>query len=108
MLLDAVVDYMPSPLDIPAVKGTNPDTDEEETRAVDDKAPLSALAFKIMADPFVGKMAFFRVYSGTLQSGTYVYNSTKGKKNVSAVSFVCTLTTVKKFRKLIPVISAAS
>ena len=80
MLLDAVVDYMPSPLDIPAVKGTNPDTDEEETRAVDDKAPLSALAFKIMADPFVGKMAFFRVYSGTLQSGTYVYNSTKGKK----------------------------
>ena len=80
MLLDAVVDYMPSPLDIPAVKGTNPDTDEEETRAVDDKAPLSALAFKIMADPFVGKMAFFRVYSGTLQAGTYVYNSTKGKK----------------------------
>ena len=74
MLLDAVVDY------IPAVTGTNPDTDEEETRAVDDKAPLSALAFKIMADPFVGKMAFFRVYSGTLQAGTYVYNSTKGKK----------------------------
>ncbi len=80
MLLDAVVDYMPSPLDIPPVKGTNPDTDEEETREADDKAPLSALAFKIMADPFVGKLAFFRVYSGTLQAGTYVYNSTKGKK----------------------------
>lgn len=80
MLLDAVVDYMPSPLDIPPVKGTNPDTDEEEIREADDKAPLSALAFKIMADPFVGKLAFFRVYSGTLQAGTYVYNSTKGKK----------------------------
>lgn len=80
MLLDAVVDYMPSPLDIPPVKGTNPDTDEEETREADDNAPLSALAFKIMADPFVGKLAFFRVYSGTLQAGTYVYNSTKGKK----------------------------
>ncbi len=80
MLLDAVVDYMPSPLDIPPVKGTNPDTEEEETREADDNAPLSALAFKIMADPFVGKLAFFRVYSGTLQAGTYVYNSTKGKK----------------------------
>ena len=80
MLLDAVVDYMPSPLDIPPVKGTNPDTDEEETREADDKAPFSALAFKIMADPFVGKLAFFRIYSGTLQAGTYVYNSTKGKK----------------------------
>ena len=80
MLLDAVVDYMPNPLDIPPVKGTNPDTEEEETREADDNAPLSALAFKIMADPFVGKLAFFRVYSGTLQAGTYVYNSTKGKK----------------------------
>ena len=80
MLLDAVVDYMPSPLDIPPVKGTNPDTEEEETREADDNAPLSALAFKIMADPFVGKLAFFRVYSGTLKAGTYVYNSTKGKK----------------------------
>ena len=80
MLLDAVVDYMPSPLDIPPVKGTNPDTDEEETREASDDAPFSALAFKIMADPFVGKLAFFRIYSGTLESGTYVYNSTKGKK----------------------------
>lgn len=80
MLLDAVIDYMPSPLDIPPVKGTNPDTEEEETREASDDAPFSALAFKIMADPFVGKLAFFRIYSGTLQSGTYVYNSTKGKK----------------------------
>ena len=80
MLLDAVVDYMPSPLDIPPVKGTNPDTEEEETREASDDAPFSALAFKIMADPFVGKLAFFRVYSGTLEAGTYVYNSTKGKK----------------------------
>ncbi|KMO86198.1 elongation factor G [Megasphaera cerevisiae DSM 20462] len=80
MLLDAVVDYMPSPLDIPPVAGTNPDTDEEDHRDANDDEPFSALAFKIMADPFVGKLAFFRVYSGTLQAGTYVYNSTKGKK----------------------------
>ena len=80
MLLDAVVDFMPSPLDIPAVKGTNPDTEEEEERPADDNAPFSALAFKIMADPFVGKLAFFRVYSGTMEAGSYVYNSTKGKK----------------------------
>ena len=80
MMLDAVVDYMPSPLDIPAIKGINPETEEEEERHADDKGPFAALAFKIMADPFVGKLAFFRVYSGTLQSGSYVYNSTKGKK----------------------------
>ncbi len=80
MMLDAVVDYMPSPLDIPAIKGVNPDTGEEDERKADDKEPFSALAFKIMADPFVGKLAFFRVYSGTLQSGSYVYNSVKGKR----------------------------
>jgi elongation factor G len=80
MLLDAVVDYMPSPLDIPAIKGVLPDSETEDTRPADDKAPFSALAFKIMADPFVGKLAFFRVYSGTLKSGSYVYNSTKDKK----------------------------
>ena len=79
-MLDAVVDYMPSPLDIPAIKGTNPDTGEEDKREADDKLPFSALAFKIMADPYVGKLAFFRVYSGTISSGSYVYNSTKGKK----------------------------
>ena len=80
MMLDAVIDYMPSPLDIPPIKGVNPDTGEEDVRHTSDTEPFSALAFKIMADPFVGKLAFFRVYSGTLQSGSYVYNSTKGKK----------------------------
>ena len=80
MMLDAVVDYMPSPLDIPPIKGINPKTGKEEERPADDKGPFSALAFKIMADPFVGKLAFFRVYSGTLESGSYVYNSTKDKK----------------------------
>ena len=80
MMLDGVVDYMPSPLDIPPIKGIDPTTDEEVERVADDKGPFSALAFKIMADPFVGKLAFFRVYSGTLTTGSYVYNSTKGKK----------------------------
>ncbi len=80
MLLDAIVDYMPSPIDIPAIKGVEPRTEKELERPADDNGPFSALAFKIMADPFVGKLAFFRVYSGTLQSGSYVYNSTKGKK----------------------------
>ncbi|MEW9124477.1 MAG: elongation factor G [Thermotaleaceae bacterium] len=79
-LLDAVVDYMPSPLDIPAIKGVLPDSQEEAERKADDSEPFSALAFKIMTDPYVGKLAFFRVYSGVLQSGSYVYNSTKGKK----------------------------
>ncbi len=79
-MLDAVVEYMPSPLDIPAIKGVNPDTGEEDKRESDDNLPFSALAFKIMADPYVGKLAFFRVYSGKLASGSYVFNSTKGKK----------------------------
>ena len=77
-LLDAIVDYMPSPLDVPPVEGTNPKTDEVETRDADDNAPFSALAFKIMSDPYVGKLAFFRVYSGTLETGKTVMNSTKG------------------------------
>ena len=80
MMLDAVVDYMPSPVDIPPIKGVIPGTGEEEERPADDKGPFSALAFKIRADPYVGKLAFFRVYSGTLASGSYVYNSTKEKK----------------------------
>lgn len=80
MLLDAVVDYMPSPIDIPAIKGTKPNSDEEIERPSDDKGPFSALAFKIMADPYVGKLAFFRVYSGQADAGSYVYNSVKGKR----------------------------
>lgn len=79
-LLDAVVEYMPSPLDVPAIKGVIPGTGEADERAADDKNAFSALAFKIMADPYVGKLAFFRVYSGNLTSGSYVYNSTKGKR----------------------------
>ena len=80
MLLDGVVDYLPSPVDIPPIKGELPKNGEIAERAADDKGPFSALAFKIMADPFVGKLAFFRVYSGTLKSGSYLYNSTKDKK----------------------------
>jgi len=79
-LLDSVVDYMPSPLEVPAILGINPETNEEETRLPDDEAPFSALAFKIMSDPYVGKLTFFRVYSGKLTSGSYIFNSTKGKK----------------------------
>ena len=79
-LLDAVVDYMPSPLDIPAIEGINPDTGETESRPADDSAPFSALAFKIMTDPFVGRLSFFRVYSGTVNAGTIVINSNKGNR----------------------------
>ena len=79
-LLDAIVDFMPSPLDIPPVKGTNPKTDEETERPADDSAPFSALAFKIMTDPYVGRLSFFRVYSGTLETGKTVMNSTKGQR----------------------------
>ena len=79
-LLDAIVEYMPSPLDVPHVKGTLPGTDTVEERETSDSAPFSGLAFKIMADPFVGKLAFFRCYSGTLSAGSYVLNSTKNKK----------------------------
>ena len=79
-LLDAVVAFMPAPTDIPPIKGINPETGEEDCRPSSDEEPFSALAFKIMTDPFVGKLAFLRVYSGTLGSGSYVYNSTKGKR----------------------------
>lgn len=79
-LLDAIVDYMPAPTDIPPIAGVNPDTGGEDHRPASDSAPFSALAFKIMTDPFVGKLAFFRVYSGTLNSGSYVYNATKDSK----------------------------
>ena len=79
-LLDAVVDYLPSPLDVPAVEGTNPKSKETESREADNKAPFSALAFKIQTDPFVGKLTYFRVYSGTAEAGSYVYNATKGNR----------------------------
>ena len=80
LMLDAVLDYLPSPLDIPAIKGINPDTDEQEERPASDEEPFAALAFKIMTDPFVGRLTFFRVYSGVLNSGSYVLNTTKGKR----------------------------
>ncbi len=79
-LLDAIVDYLPSPLDVGEIKAVNPNTDGEEVRKPDDNEPFCGLAFKIMTDPFVGKLAFFRAYSGTLKTGSYVYNTTKGKK----------------------------
>ena len=80
LMLDAVIDYLPSPLDIPAIKGINPDTDAEEERHASDEEPFAALAFKIMTDPFVGRLTFFRVYSGVLNSGSYVMNTSKGKR----------------------------
>ncbi|MFC1600014.1 elongation factor G [Patescibacteria group bacterium] len=80
LMLDAVQSYLPSPLDIPPIKGTNPDTEAEEERPADDSKPFAALAFKIATDPFVGKLCFFRVYSGTLTAGSYVYNATTGQK----------------------------
>ena len=80
MLLDAVIDYLPAPTDVPPIKGTDPKTGEEMVRRSSDDEPMAALAFKIMADPYVGKLAFFRVYSGILEQGTYVLNTTKGKK----------------------------
>ena len=95
-LLDAIVAFMPAPTDIPHIKGVNPETGEEDERPSSDEEPFAALAFKIMTDPYVGKLAFFRVYSGTLESGSYVYNSTKGK---------CMLTTVRKLKRFTQVIS---
>ncbi len=79
-MIDAVVDYMPAPTDIPPIKGVDPESGDEDERPSSDEEPFAALAFKIMTDPYVGKLAFFRVYSGTLDSGSYVFNSTKGKK----------------------------
>ncbi|MFY4777158.1 elongation factor G [Metabacillus sp. RGM 3146] len=80
LMLDAVLDYLPSPLDVPSIKGTLPDSEEEVLRESSDEGPFSALAFKVMTDPYVGKLTFFRVYSGVLNSGSYVQNSTKGKR----------------------------
>jgi elongation factor G len=80
VLLDAIIDYLPSPVDIPSIAGIDPDTEEEELRHADDSEPFSALAFKIVTDPFVGKLCYFRVYSGSLKAGSYIYNSSKGKR----------------------------
>ena len=80
LLLDAIIDYLPSPVDIPAIIGTDPDTEAEEDRHASDEEPFSALAFKIVTDPYVGKLSYFRVYSGILKAGSYVYNSSKGKR----------------------------
>src|SRR5438067_1986626 len=79
-MLDAVIEYLPSPLDLPPVSGINPHTDEPELRETDDQAPFAALAFKIVSDPFVGRLCYFRVYSGVITAGSYVYNAAKGKR----------------------------
>ena len=79
-MLDAIIDYLPSPVDIPPVKGIHPGREEEIERKADDNEPFSALAFKVAADPFVGKLVFFRVYSGKITNGSYVYNSSKRKR----------------------------
>lgn len=92
-MLDAVLDYMPSPVDIPAIQGVD-DNGEPTSRAADDKEPMSALAFKLMTDNFVGQLTFVRVYSGVLRSGDTVYNPLKASVSASAVSCRCTLTTV--------------
>src|SRR5699024_6083000 len=80
LILDGVIDYLPAPTDIEAIKGIVPETEEETSRPADDNAPFSALAFKVMTDPFVGKLTFFRVYSGTLKAGSYVLNTAKDKR----------------------------
>jgi elongation factor G len=86
LVLDAVVDYLPSPMDIPPITGVNPDTETPDNRPADDKAPFSALAFKLMADPFVGQLVFFRVYSGTLEAGSYIYNPrTRNKERIGRI-----------------------
>ena len=103
-LLDAVVDFLPSPLDIGAVKGKKIDSDEEDSRQPEDTAPFSALAFKIMNDPFVGSLTFARIYSGKLESGSYVINSVKEKKERIGVCCKCTQTNVKKLKKRLLVI----
>lgn len=97
-----IVDICLAPTDIPSIKGVIPGTETEEFRHSSDEEPFSALAFKIVTDPFVGKLCFFRVYSGTLEAGSYVYNATKGKKNGSAASCRCMQITEKRFPASMP------
>ena len=104
-MLDGVIDYLPSPLDVPPVTGLDPRSDGEVTRHTDATEPFAALAFKIAADPFVGKLAFFRVYSGTLKTGSYVYNSTKGTRSASAACCSCTRITAKRSSRSAPATS---
>ena len=104
-MLDAVVDFLPSPLDIPPVKGVEPGTDKVEERPATDEAPFSALAFKIMTDPFVGTLSFFRVYSGSLLSGASIYNSTKSKRERVGRLLRCTRTSAKRSKRSTPAIS---
>ena len=101
-LLDAILEYMPAPTDIPPIEGTDMDGNEI-VRHSSDEEPFSALVFKIMTDPFVGKLAYFRVYSGTMNSGSYVLNATKARKSVLDVSCRCTPTNVWSWIKYIPV-----
>lgn len=99
-LLDAIVDYMPAPTDVAMVKGTDmKDSSIEIEREMSDDAPFAALAFKVMTDPFVGKLTFFRVYSGVVEKGTYVLNSTKGKKKEWEEFFKCMLIKEKKLKQ---------
>ena len=102
LMLDGVIDYMPSPLDVPAIKGVNPYTKKEEERHAQDDGPFSALAFKIMADPFVGKLAFFRVYSGTINPARMYIMRPKTAKRDSDVFSRCMLITAARSRRFIP------
>ena len=104
-LLDAIIAYMPAPTDVADIKGVDPETGEETTRPSSDDAPFAALAFKIATDPYVGRLAFFRVYSGKLTAGSYVYNSSKGKRERIGVSCACTPTIERKSKKSMLVIS---
>ena len=101
-LLDAVIDYLPSPLDVPPIRGTDPDRGEEAVRPTSDESPFSALAFKIMADPFVGSLTFFRVYSGTRKSGAFVYNASPAGASVWGASSRCTPTSARRSTRSAP------
>ena len=108
LVLDAVVDYLPAPSDLPAVKGINSETGQEELRPADDAAPFSALAFKLQSDPFVGQLTYFRVYSGTIKAGSYILNSTTGEQERAGRICGCTPITARSSKKFMPGTSAPS